>query len=112
MSMEYDSVGGIGVYVNEELLESLGYYKDNEDGKSNDIDDFLSELCTDRMNNSADYYECGNSWTGNTKYVLLVRGDIYKELKSNIPLFIESIYKLGYKIKEDDLRVISDYHIF
>lgn len=109
MGVDYDGVGGIGIEIDEDMQEKLRDLVE-ERGLEVDRDEYFTEILEEI---GIEYCEAGSgSYGGDERYYFLVKGETFNDVKKNIPDFIKDMEKIGIKITEDDLLVISDLYVY
>ncbi|MBW2977425.1 hypothetical protein KY331_01125 [Candidatus Woesearchaeota archaeon] len=104
MGVDYEGVGGVGVYLSDEDLEKFGY----ENGCK---DEFLADMLRDTNNIS--YGKCGSYYEEDAiAFILFVDGHNIDEIYNNVPNFIKTLSELGLDIKREDIKPIEDLLIW
>lgn len=106
MSVDYSSVGGIGIKFTDEMKEKM---IDSKLFTEDEWDDSESE-CMEEIGIS--YYTAGNSYSGNLWYYFLVEGSSLEEINKNVSEFISKFKQYNINISQNDLQVISDLHVW
>lgn len=102
MGVDYEGIGGIGIRLTDDMVDQAvdkGFFDHDE------WDDCNNE-CLDKL--GILYVGAGCALSGEVHYYFMVDGETYKELKDNIPKFVDEYNKIFKEISEDDLQVISD----
>lgn len=106
MGVDYSPVGGIGVKLTHEMKCKLIVANEGE-AHDGCVDSLLGDLefC---------YAEAGDgNYSGNENdFYLLVEGDTLMEINQNSKEFLQRLNSYGIKIKEEDLEVISELHVW
>lgn len=101
MGVDYDGVGGIGVEVDDEIIDACikngVFTKEDYD----DDADCLSNL-------DLTYGTAGSYYSGNVTHYLFVDGATFSDIKKNIGGFIDKLKSIGVEKTEDDIKVISE----
>lgn len=106
MGVDYNGVGGIGVKLEDEMIEKLiasGLFSGEEWEED-------EQECVEKIR--IGYSEAGNCYSGNTWFYLLVEGETLPEINANKLEFIGRLSDIGITIADEDLKVISDLHIW
>ena len=106
MSLDYSSIGGIGIKVNydiEKAIVSSGLFTDE------DIEEDLLS-CLESVWHKAE--QAGNCYNGELRHYFMVEGSNLGSIKKNTVLLIAAMKEIGIDIKEDDLAVISDLLVY
>ena len=107
MGVDYNGVGGIGIYLEPKHVEHAidnGFF--SQEDWDLDPDDPLSRL-------HIRYATVGDSWSGHTDTVLLCSGKTLGEINANAEAFSKQLkHVFGIEIAPEDLPVISDMHIW
>ena len=110
MGVDYEGVGGIGIKVTEEMVETMiakGIFsrEDHETDSWCVIDGICKKY-------NMLYCEAGCCYSGDTYKYLFVKGDNLKEINKNKDEFKKSLKTLfGKKFKDSDLKVIEDIYV-
>lgn len=105
MGVDYDSVGGIGILVDDRIVNafiSAGKFTQAE--WEYDAGDCINSL-------KLPYGTAGNAYAGEFRYYIFVDGDSLAEIISNANTFISTMYSLGVDLTYEDLKVISDIYV-
>lgn len=107
MGVDYNAVGGIGVEFNNKLQRKaieLGYFTEeewNEDPYS----------CVESL--KIRYAPAGDDYGGDAYWYFLVEGSNLTQINKNKEAFLNTINnKFNVEYKEEDLKVISEIHIW
>ena len=100
MSIDYSSVGGIGICFDEVYPYVVEKGLFSEDDWEDDHED-----CLDKSGLS--YAYAGSAYSGDESIYLIVDGDTLGEVFKNAPAFIAKLHEVGMDISSDDLEVIS-----
>ncbi len=110
MGIDYRGVGGIGIEVTEEMIDSAIWKKYPDFDEDSNYEEKLENLLSE---SSLEYATAGNAYSGETGFYLLVPGSTLGEVQENVPVFLEGILQI-FDLKKDpvDLEVISDLLIY
>lgn len=103
MSIDYDGVGGIGISIDKDIEKKIKEYIENTG------EEFygLSDVC------SPEFKRAGSGcYGGGDRYYAVVDGRTFIDIKNNIPKFIKEMSDFGIIVKEEELIVIEDIHIW
>jgi len=114
MGVDYSSVGGIGIEIDDEIKNMITDRYCTENGIEEDSDEYdelyFSEILDEL---EIDYSEGGSGcYGGDSSYYLLVDGNTLLEVQNNTDEFIKNLKNIGIEITVEDLQVISDLHIY
>lgn len=106
MSTDYNGVGGIGVEFTEDMEE-----KAIEQGIFS-RDDWEEDryMCMEKI--GVLFSRAGDSYIGDTRFYLFVKGETLKEINDNAGEFVEKVSKFLPDLSVDTLQVIEDLHIY
>ena len=102
MGIDYDGVGGIGIKVTDEIVETL---IENKAFTEEEWEEDPYECCEDL---DVEYAIAGNLMHDSGDMYLLVEGNTLDDINLNKDKFIEALDKVGVKITSKDLLVISE----
>ena len=108
MGIDRDGIGGIGILVDQEVVEKMitkGIFTEDEWE-----DDPLE--CLDMT--MIPHATAGDgSYTGDDDiFYFMIDGNTLNEINRNVPDFIKRLNEVGVSIKEEELIVISDIHVW
>jgi len=105
--IERQSIGGIGIYITDVILDKLGFEGDYWEDEAN----FLEDIENDKVI----FKEYGyRGYTGNKEdggFIALVPGDTYKEMRDNIFMFKQFFETRGVNVSTNDLLVVSEVYV-
>lgn len=108
MGIDYDGVGGIGIELTDEMLDTLkqkGLFTEEE--WDEDYYDCMEKIGL--VWEPAHYYDVPvEEYT----FYLFVDGNNIVEINDNIPSFLDTLNKYGFNITKEDIIPISDIHIW
>ena len=102
MGVDYDAVCGIGVEVNDEIVDK--FIENNIFDRGDWEED--PGYCLEKTN--LGYGAAGSYYSGEVCYYLFVDGVNLAGINKNAPAFVDSLSKLGISIDVDDLIMIED----
>jgi hypothetical protein len=102
MGIDYSGVCGIGVKVNDEIVDK--FIENNIFDRGDWEDD--PDYCLEKANFI--YGAAGSYYSGEVCYYLFVDGANLAGINKNAPAFVDSLSKLGISIDVDDLIMIED----
>ena len=108
MSVDYDGVGGIGVFLDDEKLDKL--FATGAISKE-DWEELGPDDCFDRLDLPG-WTTVGNAYSGQTEIVFLIDGNNLVEVVGNEAAFREKFAKYGIGIALNDLVVISELYVY
>lgn len=102
MGVEYDAIGGIGIEVSDELIQSA------IDNGLFTIEDYQidSYECLEKFGESIG--EAGSCWTGETEFYLFVKGYTLGDINKNAPAFVKRLGDFGTVVEVDDLQLVYE----
>ena len=108
MGVDYDSMGGIGVYLDDEKLDKL--FATGAISKE-DWEELGPDDCFDRLDLPS-WTTVGNEYSGQTEIVFIIKGSSLVEVVGNEAAFREKFAKYGIDIALNDLLVISELYVY
>ena len=105
MGVDYDAVGGVGIYVEDYLDKfiSAGVFTEEE------WEDDPYE-CVEKLGVGFSTY--GNAYSGEEGYALLVDGNNLDEVNRNVEAFILKLKPYDIHLQYSDIKVISEGHVW
>lgn len=108
MGVDHESVGGIGIKVDRDMIEkfiSSGLFTEDE-WNEKDHQELIERI-------EIDYDEAGSGgYTGKENiFYLTVKGKNLTEIMDNEEIFRDKLKKFGIILEQKDLIVISDLHM-
>lgn len=108
MGVDYDGVGGIGVYLDDEKLDKL--FATGAISKE-DWEELGPDECFDKLDIPG-WTKVGNEYSGQTEIVFFIDGNNLVEVVVNEAAFREKFAKYGIDIALNDLVVISELYVY
>lgn len=107
MGIDYNGVGGIGIRLNDEMIEKV--IEKNMFTEEDWDDDMYG--CVDSLGIS--YSVAGDSYNSEYEFYYLVKGENLEDINKNKEQFLHEINsKFNTSYTEKDLKVISELHIW
>lgn len=114
MGVDYDGVGGIGIWFKEDLVcKAIKNNIFTEQEWSDDHYQCVEKFCKNDKNMKFYFSTAGSAYSGELEHCFLVPGENLVEVNENAKLFLEIINKkLDTQFTLKDLKVIADIHIW
>lgn len=108
MGVDYEGVGGIGVYLDDEKLDKLFA---TEAFSAEEWEGLGPDECLLRLDLPG-WATVGNAYYGETEIVFLIDGNNIVEVVGNEATFREKFAKYGIDLALNDLVVISELYVY